>query len=55
MLNSLIHRFSQNGVNIIADINSGAVHVVDALVDAMLSHEALFLKGDGRMRRHCRL
>lgn len=32
----MIHKFSMNGVNIVMDINSGAVHVVDDIVYAMV-------------------
>lgn len=28
----MIHKFSQNGVNIVLDVNSGAIHVVDDIV-----------------------
>ena len=28
----MIHKFCQNGVNIVMDVNSGAIHVVDDVV-----------------------
>ena len=28
----MIHKFRQNGVNIVIDVNSGAIHVVDDVV-----------------------
>jgi len=33
----MIHRYKQNGINIVLDVNSGGVHVVDGLTFDMLS------------------
>ncbi len=32
----MIHKFSQNGYNIVLDVNSGAVHVLDEIAFDML-------------------
>ncbi|NLY44305.1 MAG: thioether cross-link-forming SCIFF peptide maturase [Clostridiaceae bacterium] len=34
----MIHKFSMNGINIVLDVYSGAVHVVDDIVYSMLDH-----------------
>ena len=40
---SLVHRYKNNGYNIILDINSGCIHVVDELV-----YEAVGLLDEGK-------
>ncbi|KDR96086.1 uncharacterized protein SAMN02745945_01637 [Peptoclostridium litorale DSM 5388] len=34
----LIHKFSLNGVNVVMDVNSGAVHIVDEIVFEIMDH-----------------
>ena len=33
----MIHQFKNNGYNIVMDVNSGAIHVVDDLVNEIIS------------------
>ena len=40
----MIHRFRQNDMNIVMDVNSGIVHVVDDVTYRVLE----FYKGEGR-------
>ena len=40
---SLVHRYKNNGYNIILDINSGCIHVVDELV-----YDAVGLLDEGK-------
>ena len=35
---SLIHRYQSNGYNIVLDINSGCIHVVDQVTYEVLSY-----------------
>ena len=47
-INSLIHKYSLNGYNIVLDTNSGAVHIVDNA-----AYDVLDYINDGRMDKIC--
>ena len=34
----MIHKFERNGVYVVLDVNSGAVHVIDEMVYKILDH-----------------
>ena len=42
----MIHKYNMNGYNIVLDINSGAVHVVDDAVYSILDYYENFSKDD---------
>ena len=45
----MIHKFSMNGINVLMDINSGAVHAVD---DAVYDIADRYEDGDKSDRSH---
>lgn len=50
----MIHQYKSNGYNIVMDVNSGSVHVVDDIVYDMIPVEPLVTEGI-RMRTPSRL
>ena len=44
----MIHQYKNNGYNIVMDVNSGAVHVVDDIVYDMISLIEPLVEGDIR-------
>lgn len=43
----MIHRFQQNGMNIVMDVNSGIVHVVDDVTYKVLAYYNGTNRGNG--------